>query len=93
LVAFKEVVETAGQIDLLKIDVEGAEYDILLGSTDDVFDPVRRIILEYDAVSPTDRDVTGHHLATRLRALGFCVDEGLDTVAKGYGARIMSAWK
>jgi FkbM family methyltransferase len=93
LIAFKEVVETAGQIDLLKIDVEGAEYDILLGSSDDVFEPVRRIILEYDAVSPTDRDVTGQHLATRLRGLGFCVDEGLGTVAKGYGARIMSARK
>ena len=74
LVAFKEVVETAGRIDLLKIDVEGAAYDILLGSTDDVFEPVRRIILEYDAVSPTDREATGHHLgdtsAGGVRVLG-----------------------
>jgi FkbM family methyltransferase len=37
----------AGSIDLLKIDVEGAEIEIVLGSGIDVWKPVRRVALEY----------------------------------------------
>jgi FkbM family methyltransferase len=34
--------------DLLKIDVEGAEYDILYGLPDDLWPRIRRVAMEYD---------------------------------------------
>lgn len=39
-----------GHCDLLKIDCEGAEYEILMKSPDDVFKKIDRIILEYHEV-------------------------------------------
>jgi FkbM family methyltransferase len=93
LVSFAGVTQDVGRIDLLKIDVEGAEYDILLHSPDAAFASVQRIILEYDAVDPANAGITGRDLAARLRQLGFTINEGLDAAVKGNGARIMSAWR
>jgi hypothetical protein len=39
--------------DFLKIDVEGAEYSILLGASDEALSAFRRVCLEYhDGVTP-----------------------------------------
>ena len=35
------------RIDLLKVDVEGAEYDILLNCPDDMLAKVQRVVMEY----------------------------------------------
>ena len=86
-----KVIAEAEHVDLLKIDVEGAEYDLVLNSRPAVFDGVDRVVLEYDASCSEDGSLTGRDLADRFRALGYTVDEGLQGVAKGYGARIMTA--
>lgn len=92
LVSLRDVIAGAGRVDLLKIDIEGAEYPIILDSEGALFASVDRIVMEYDARS-ADAELTGSDLAGRLRALGYTVDEGLGGVAKGFGARIMEAWR
>ncbi|MGE5413742.1 MAG: FkbM family methyltransferase [Syntrophomonadaceae bacterium] len=58
------------QCDLLKLDCEGAEFDILLGLPSEVLARIARIVLEYhDHVTPH----THQELAGRLRERGFRV--------------------
>jgi FkbM family methyltransferase len=90
-VSLHQVVGEAHHVDLLKLDVEGAEYDLILGSQPGVFDNVDRVVLEYDAVRSDDPSVSGRDVAARLRQFGYTVDEGLRGVAKGYGGRVMTA--
>ena len=92
LIALRDVIAQAGRVDLLKIDVEGAEYPILLDTEAELFASVDRIVLEYDAQA-AGSERTGADLAQRLRSLGYSVEEGLEGLAKGFGARIMSAWR
>lgn len=92
-VSLAQVMEHVGTVDLLKVDVEGAEYDIVLSSEAAAFARVARVVMEYDAINPKDPTVSGGQLAERLSRLGFQVDEGLGAVAKGYGSRIMMAWR
>lgn len=42
------------KLDLLKLDCEGAEYEILSGASSEVFNKIKRIIMEY-------HDIDGHH--------------------------------
>jgi FkbM family methyltransferase len=60
-----------GSIDLLKLDCEGAEYDILMKASAAVLDHVYRVVLEYH-----DPQEIGRHLilAEHLRASGFKVE-------------------
>lgn len=58
------------QCDLLKLDCEGAEFEILLGLPDDVLARIARIVLEYhDHVTAHTHD----ELAARLTERGFRV--------------------
>ncbi|EFQ83526.1 methyltransferase, FkbM family [Aeromicrobium marinum DSM 15272] len=46
--SFVEVMADAGDtVDLVKLDAEGAEYDILLGTDPGLLAPVRRFVLEF----------------------------------------------
>jgi FkbM family methyltransferase len=56
--------------DLLKIDCEGAEYDILLGAPEGLLKRIRSIVCEYHPVA--GRDPT--ELLTRLTETGFEVE-------------------
>ena len=60
-------------IDLLKANIEGAEYPMLLESRPDVWEKVHRLAIKWHK----DTDVAGGHdpeeLAERLRLLGFTV--------------------
>ena len=47
------VQEAGGRVDLVKIDTEGAEYDMLAGTTARTWAGVRRVVMEY-------HDVPGH---------------------------------
>jgi FkbM family methyltransferase len=49
-VTLADVIADLGSIDLLKVDVEGAEYEIVADSPSGAFTGVRRIVLEFDAV-------------------------------------------
>lgn len=58
--------ERPSRIDLLKIDVEGAEFEVLLGVADETWPLVRQVVLE-----GVDVDGRLAAIATLLRARGF----------------------
>jgi len=51
-ITFADAVDHAGgQVDVVKIDTEGAEYDIVLGSEPTDWKDVQRVVLEYHEVA------------------------------------------
>lgn len=67
-VAFDNVaVGIDGEIDLLKLDCEGAEYEILFNSKASSWGKIRRVVFEYHPVD----DTGWHHLRDYLLQLGF----------------------
>jgi len=69
------------RVDLLKLDVEGGEYDIVVGSAPAVFRSVERIVLEYHRVPGHDVG----ELATHLAAAGFVWERQLRSARPGQG--------
>ncbi len=68
-------IETCG---LLKMDCEGAEYDILYGVPDDVLARIRQMVIEvHDKAAPGENRTA---LAAHLKARGFQVKEGLHSL-------------
>jgi len=64
------VIASTGPVDLLKLDVEGAEFDVLGAASDDSLRQVRALVAELHL------EARSHRLAptlARLRALGFAV--------------------
>lgn len=75
VVAFGDVVAAVGgDISLVKIDCEGAEYEIVLSSLPASWERIRRVVLEYHPVASTDSTV----LLNRMRELGFTCVKGAD---------------
>lgn len=66
-VGLEDVVAAAGgRIDVLKMDAEGAEYDVVLNASPQVWSSVGRVVMEYHALP-------GHHfeeIETRLADAG-----------------------
>ena len=60
--------------DLLKLDCEGAEYEILDALPDDHWPRIRRIAMEFHPVEGGPAGWTGPALATRLESRGFRVE-------------------
>ena len=69
-----------GQIDLLKIDCEGAEYEILMSCGRPVLDRVHRITLEYHDNRP---EVRHTDLMRHLGEAGFAVEAFPNVVHPG----------
>jgi FkbM family methyltransferase len=70
-ITFRQIVDSVVFVDLLKIDCEGAEYDILKSMSLDDANRVRKIVMEYHSF-------TGHEpseLKTDLRRLGYEYEE------------------
>lgn len=68
-VAFQAAMSSAGRVDLVKIDCEGAEYDVILNSTSSCWDNVICVLLEYHPVA-------GHswgELKEYLTGIGFTI--------------------
>jgi FkbM family methyltransferase len=61
------------RIDFLKINCEGAEYDILLNCTDDTLRKIRRISLQYHNI---DSQLNKDRLISFLRSKGFIIRAG-----------------
>ncbi|MGJ9412757.1 FkbM family methyltransferase [Aeromicrobium sp. CF4.19] len=66
--------EAGGEVDVLKMDAEGAEYDIVLNASPDVWAGVRRVVMEYHALPGHDfeelrarLEQSGLHLVRRDR--------------------------
>lgn len=70
------------QIDLMKLDCEGAEYDILIGQEPELYKRINRIIMEYH-----DFDASkNHHLLVRhFKDLGYRVEIYPNLVHKELG--------
>jgi len=45
-IALSDLVESHGKIDLLKIDIEGSEFDVLLNASEDALDNIDKIVGE-----------------------------------------------
>lgn len=56
-------------VDFLKLDCEGAEYDILLNTPQEIFDKIKTISLEFHEVAPGG--YTPNQLAIFLKQKGF----------------------
>ena len=72
VITLKEVVfeKVGGKIDLLKVDCEGAEYEILLGQEKQVFEQIDRIIMEYHDL---DEKRSHNRLVAYLNEQGYLV--------------------
>lgn len=73
VITLEQVIEekVGERIDLLKLDCEGAEYDILLNQDPKIFDKIDRIVMEYH-----DLDIQCNHcvLTDLLGERGYKVD-------------------
>jgi len=70
-IAFHEAIARAeAKIDLVKMDVEGAEHSILEETPSAVFDLIERIVMEYHSRDPRDTKPS-EPLQARLESLGF----------------------
>ncbi len=67
-----DLLETAGgQVDLMKMDVEGAEYSVLHGVPVEALRRIRRIVLEYHGVGGLDAEAIADDLQEYLQRNGF----------------------
>jgi FkbM family methyltransferase len=86
------------QVDFLKVDVEGAEFDILFDCSDETFAKIRQIVIEYHEFEGAKR---GHQdLADLLNLHGFkvVVEKGIFPQPHWFGTRIakigiIKAWR
>jgi len=65
-ITLKEIVERYGRVDLLKLDVEGSEYEILLKTPNSVFDSILRIVGEIHLTTTPEDEIK-----ERLEKLGY----------------------
>lgn len=68
-VTLSDIVKKVGKINTLKIDVEGAEYDILLDTPKDVFKNIDNIVLEYHDYLADNHNY--HQIINFLNKIGF----------------------
>jgi FkbM family methyltransferase len=75
-------IENLSHIDLLKMDCEGAEYEILMKTSAETIKKIKRIIMEYH-----DVDAAHHHgmLGTLLESQGFAVKQYRNFVHEDIG--------
>lgn len=75
------VAEAGDRIDLVKLDAEGAEYDILLGTDPALLSTVRRFVLEFHPSAQHTYDEIRHHVEsaglTEVRRVDLGPDLGL----------------
>ena len=81
------------QIDYLKMDVEGAEYDILLKCPSETLSKVQRIVLEYHEFEGDQRN--HRDLVKLLQSNGFHVEveDGIFPQKFLFGTGIIKAWR
>lgn len=74
------------RVDLLKIDIEGCEYEVFLSSSKNVLARVHRIAMEYHGDPPPP--FSKQQLFDHLRSAGFTVEWNISD-AQGYGVTEM----
>ncbi len=73
-ITIKQLIEKYGIIDLLKIDIEGGEYEVLLNTDENLFDKINNIIVECHFFEQ-DYQVKYNKLLDKLRKVGYTVEE------------------
>lgn len=73
------------QVDLLKVDVEGAELDVIAGIDDGDWDRIRQLAVE------VHRDVALEEMERRLSERGFRVTTEQETALAGTSVRMLYA--
>lgn len=68
--------------DFMKIDCEGAEYDILMNTPKDLFKKIRKISLEFHEIKP-DQDHS--HLTAFLKGVGYKVSCNYHNIENNIG--------
>ena len=71
-----------GRCDLLKVDCEGAEFEIFEHTPSEIFKRIDRIVMEYHTHtrSATEKHRQAAPLLERLIAEGFRIDDYLDSI-------------
>lgn len=64
------------KVDLIKIDIEGMEYELIAHMEDDVFDKVNSFIIEYHDVESMDKYIGVKTLSEKLKEKGYSVKFG-----------------
>jgi FkbM family methyltransferase len=73
-VTIQQLVDTYKTIDLLKIDIEGAEYDVILNTDDSLFDNINNLVIECHFFEQ-DYQIKYDATLDKLRTLGYSVEE------------------
>lgn len=73
-VTLEQLVNTYGTIDLIKIDIEGAEYEILFQAKDEVFSHINHLMVECHFFEEGYKQ-RFDKLKNRLSTLGYIVEE------------------
>lgn len=73
-ITIEQLIKTYGDIDLLKIDVEGAEYDIILNADPSLFNRINNIFLECHFF---EKDYKQKYttVLNKIRMMGYTVEE------------------
>lgn len=71
--------------DFLKLDCEGAEFEIIASLTQDVARTIRRIVLEYHAKPDSPKRTQADTLIERLVTLGYVIDRYEDHLETNRG--------
>jgi FkbM family methyltransferase len=77
-----DIVQSRGPIDLIKMDCEGAEFEILLGASDKTLARIDRMVVEYHGSSDSP-ELAG--LSDRLKRAGFGLIVKPDPFGDPYG--------
>lgn len=73
-ITLRQLVDTYGKIDLLKIDIEGGEYSVLLNADDSVFNSINNIFLECHFFEKDYKEKYSA-LLNKLTRVGYTVEE------------------
>jgi hypothetical protein len=73
-VTLQQIINEHNTIDLLKIDIEGAEYDIILNADDTLFSNVNHMFIECHFMEPTYNEKY-KAMVMKLERLGYSVEE------------------
>lgn len=71
-ITLDELVARYGPADLLKLDIEGSEFEVLRGTSDDTLRSIRCVVAELH-LSGNGQDPRAQAIVRRLRSLGFRV--------------------
>ncbi len=73
-VTLQQLVEEYGEIDLLKIDIEGAEYDIIENTDQTIFNKINNIFLECHFFK-NEYKKQYSNLIKKLKSMGYSIEE------------------